>query len=63
MIDPPAVSAGSADGPLTEVAIVFETAGGWEMQRFDDRLIDEPGAVFDAATGRRIVNPPPAPGA
>jgi hypothetical protein len=43
------ILAGLADGPLTEVATVFETADGWEMQSFDDRLINELGAVFDAA--------------
>ena len=43
------ILAGLPDGPLTAVAIVFETADGWEMQSFDDRLIDELGAVFDAA--------------
>ena len=54
--------AGSADGPLTEVATLFETAGGWELRRFDDRLIDALGAGFDAAVEeakarlRRYVN-------
>ena len=43
------ILAGSADGPLTEVATVFETADGWEIQCFDDRLINELGATFDAA--------------
>ncbi len=39
----------SADGSLTEVATIFETASGWEVQHLEDRLINALGATFDAA--------------
>ncbi len=43
------ILASLADGPLTEIAIVFETADGWETQSCNNRLIDALGAVFDIA--------------